>query len=452
MEPLRVGYACFARLSFDGEYAKNVFDRSCKSLEGLGMTIIHGQGLTITEEDVEALVAQFHREHVDVVLAQYGTFALGTLIPIVADRLGVPIILWGVPEPTLVGPKLRSNSFCGINMNAHTLMRLGHPYDYIFCQPEDAVGALDSKLRVFQCLKHLRQTRLGLVGYRVPGFYTSTFDELGLRRMLGVEVHHISLAEVFDEAQRIDPAVCRKEAEAIRAQACRCEVDQTEQDKAAALFLAYRKLAEKYRLTAFAVKCWPEFPSNYGVATCSAISRLNDFDIMTSCEGDVWGTVSMLIERTLTGKCPMFADFIAFEEDKNVGLCWHCGSAATCLAEPGVEIGLCKHSTVEGGGKKGVTVEFPIRSGDPVTIARLGMGPQGPRMFLTGGQSVPAVKTLRGNTWAIQFDYPLKRLMDVIIREGLEHHYVLVHADIRPELRQMAKWLNLPILDVDNNT
>ena len=77
-----------------------------------------------------------------MILVQYGTFALGTLIPIFADRLTAPIVLWGVPEPTLDGPKLRSNSFCGINMNAHTLMRLGRKYDYIFCGPDEAPAAL----------------------------------------------------------------------------------------------------------------------------------------------------------------------------------------------------------------------------------------------------------------------------------------------------------------------
>ena len=115
-------------------------------------------------------------------------------------------MLWGVPEPTLDGPKLRSNSFCGLNMNAHTLMRLGRKYDYIFCGPDEAPAALAPTFRVIDCLQRLRRVRLGLVGYRVPGFYTSTFDEMGLRRLLGVEVHHVTTAELFDVARAIEPA------------------------------------------------------------------------------------------------------------------------------------------------------------------------------------------------------------------------------------------------------
>jgi len=449
MEKLRVGYVCCARLSFDAAYAKNLFERSLQSLSKLGVTLVHSSDLTVTEEDAETLIARFAAERVDALLIQYGTFSLGSLIPLFSERLGLPIILWGVPEPSLDNPKLHSNSFCGINMNAHTLMRLGRPYDYIFCQPEEAADELASKFRVLECLKQLRQSKIGLVGYRVPGFYTSTFDELGLRRLLGVEVHHVTLAEVFDEAKRVDPAACRAEADALRKMACRCEVDQAELDKAAALNLAYRTLTEKYHLNGLAVKCWPEFPGIYGIATCASISRLNDWGVMTSCEGDVWGTVSMLIERSLTGKYPMFADFIAIEEEKNVGVCWHCGSAATCLAADPTKVCLSKHATVDGGGKKGVIVNFPIRGEGPVTIARLGVGPNGPRMFLAGGEAVPAVQKLLGNPFAIRFHSPVRRLLDTIIREGMEHHYVLVHAEVRSELRQLAKWIGVEVLDVD---
>src|SRR5690606_38742786 len=139
------GLESCARLSFDVDYARQLFEqslRSLKSLSRMDVELIHGPDLTVTEEDAEALAGRFHDERVHVVLVQYGTFALGTLMPIFADRLAAPIVLWGVPEPTLDWHKLRSNSFCGINMNAHTLMRLGRKYDYIFCGPEEAPEAL----------------------------------------------------------------------------------------------------------------------------------------------------------------------------------------------------------------------------------------------------------------------------------------------------------------------
>ncbi|MGI6418880.1 MAG: L-fucose/L-arabinose isomerase family protein [Thermoguttaceae bacterium] len=449
MDKLRVGFACCARLTFDSDYAQQLFERSVKALSRMDVELIHGPGLTVTEEDAESLAERFHAERVDAIVVQYGTFALGTLIPIFADRLAAPIVLWGVPEPRLDGPKLQSNSFCGINMNAHTLMRLGRKYDYIFCQADEAPEALAPSLRVIDCLRRLRRVRLGLVGYRVPGFYTSTFDELGLRRLLGVEVHHVTTAELFDTARAIEPGPRQAEAEAIRRAAGGCDATEAELDQAGGLMLAFRQIAAKERLAGFAVKCWPEFTPHYGIMPCSTISRLNDEGLLTACEGDIYGTVTMLMANYLSGRPAMFADFIAIDEDRNEGLAWHCGSAATRLMAQGACNRLGKHATVEGGGKRGVTVNFPIAGEGPVTMARLGVGPGGMRLFFAGGQSVPTRANLPGNSWSVRFDAPIRRLVDTIIGEGLEHHTALVQADIRDDLRRVARWLDLETLDVD---
>lgn len=452
MNKLRVGYACLARLSFDGDYAKQLFERSVAVLSGMDIELVHPEGLTVTEEDAEAMADLFHSEKVDVALIQYGTFSLGSLMPVLADRIPVPILLWGVPEPSMNGARLRSNSLCGINMNAHTLMRLGRKYEAVFCLPEAAPAEFEPIFRTLSCLKQLRRQRIGLVGYRVPGFYSSNCDELEMRRRVGPEVHHITLAEVYEEAARTDEAARKQLVEAGCAGACSVEVDTAEFDKAAGLYLALKTLAEKYKLDALAVKCWPEFPVDYGVAVCWAVSRLNDDGIMTSCEGDVYGVVTMMITKMLTGKTPMFADFVAIDEEQNTGIGWHCGAAPTCLASDPNGVALCKHPNVGGGGKTGVTVTFSIRGGGPATMVRLGVGPAGLRLFFAGGEAVDPGAILRGNPAAIRFDMPVRQLLKIILDRGVEHHFAMIHADIRPELRILAKWLDLGAIDVDGES
>ena len=219
--------------------------------------------------------------------------------------------------------------------------------------------------------------------------------------------------------------------------------------RAGVLAVAMRQIAQRNRLNAYAVKCWPEFAAHYGIMPCSTIGRLTDLGLLTACEGDVYGVVTMLIENYLSGRTPMFCDFIAMEEDRNVGLAWHCGAAPTCLAAKGATVRLGKHPTVDGGNKKGVNASFPIEGAGPVTMARLSVGPKGLRLFFAGGQAVAPKVNLAGNTWAVCFRTPVRQLVDVIIRQGMEHHTALVHAELADDLRSLARWIDLETLDVD---
>ena len=253
---------------------------------------------------------------------------------------------------------------------------------------------------------------------------------------------------MYAEAAKVEPDARRQVVESIRACACTVDAAPEELDKAAALYLALKGLAAKYRLDSLAVKCWPEFPDSYGVVACWAISRLNDDGILTSCEGDVYGAVMMLMANYLTGTTPMFADFVAIDESQNVGIGWHCGAAPTCLAADPKKVAVGKHPTARGG-NLGVAVSFPIGGGTPATMTRLGMGPNGLRLFFAGGESVDTGPLLQGNPAGIRFDAPARRVLKTILDNGVEHHFVLVPADLRPELRTMAKWLDLPAIDVD---
>jgi hypothetical protein len=75
------------------------------------------------------------------------------------------------------------------------------------------------------------------------------------------------------------------------------------------------------------------------------------------------------------------------------------------------------------------------------------VGPRGLRLFFVGGQSVPPRASLPGNCWAVRFDAPVRRVVDTVIGQGLEHHTALVHADIRDDLRRVARWLDLETLE-----
>ena len=137
-----------------------------------------------------------------MVVLHFVTFPVGAIIPAVAQRLDVPFILVSNPEEPGAGGIWEQNSFCGSNMAAHGMNRLRKKYTFMMTPAEKTGEALREVVAVVQAMRALRALRIGQVGGRVPGFYTSNFDELQLRRDFGVAVEVIDLLEIVDTAKR----------------------------------------------------------------------------------------------------------------------------------------------------------------------------------------------------------------------------------------------------------
>lgn len=443
MMPLKVGYAPQAKLSWINPSLEELRKRSIAAIEALGVEVVAGPLLT-SDAQAEELAAEFRRQQVDVMIFHYVTFPLGSMTPLLAQRVGVPVILWSIPEPPFDGGRIKANSFCASNMNAHALRKLRHPYSYVYGTPEAIGEALARQFRVARCIKRLRQTRLGMVGSRVPGFYTSCFNEMALRRTLGVEIVYIDLLEVVHTAESLSPAAVAQATAHITGSVSRCDGVSPEQlEKGARLYGAFAALKEKKRVHGFAMKCWPEFGDLYGVAVCGIVGQLTEAGMLTSCEGDVYGAVAMTILHELTGAAPFYCDLIAFEEENNVGIGWHCGAAPVSLCAAGCQTALGRHSVMDGGNVKGVTHDFPLRHG-PLTFSQLGEDEDGSYRFLiVSGEGLPTTQMLPGNPLRIRFDVPLAKLTETIIADGYSHHYTVGYAPLREELTQLCGWLGI---------
>ena len=53
---------------------------------------------------------------------------------------------------------------------------------------------------------------------------------------------------------------------------------------------------------------------------------------------------------------------------------------------------------------------------------------------------------LRGNPLKVKFDRQVSEMVDTVIGNGIEHHYVVVHGDITDKLKQFAEWMDIEVL------
>jgi hypothetical protein len=119
-----------------------------------------------------------------------------------AVKLRKPVIFWSEPEPPMTGSRIAANSF-------------------------------------------------GSLGGRVPGFYTSNFNELAMREKFGAEVEGITLLELVKVAESIKGTELADAVKQMKGKS-KCLVTDEELNKGAALFASFQKLTKKYRLDAWA--------------------------------------------------------------------------------------------------------------------------------------------------------------------------------------------------------
>lgn len=446
----RIGYLPLTKANWTNETLEAAREDARKYLQSLpGVEVIGGEHMIDLEDKAVRELERFEQERPDMIVAQFMTFSLGVVVPMFAQRLNVPVVLWSMKEPDPHGGRLQSNSFCAANMNSHFMYRMHVPYFHVHADPgtDEARNGLQRAVRLVQTIRALKRMRIGIIGGRVPGFFTSSCDEMLLRTKIGPEIKYITEHEVIETARRLTAEELDAAMKIILSDAAVHPSDgpvESQLKKSAALFAAVCKMKDKFLVDSFAMRCWPEFISSdlYGIAVCSTIGHLTNHGYLTACEGDAYGAVMMRIGQLLSGSLPFFCDMIVMEGE--YGVAWHCGAAPCSLCHPGFQPQLCHSATVEGGGVKGVTGEFPLHPGR-VTIARLGEKRDGDgfRMLIAAGEGLDTDLFVRGNPLKIKFDAGCDKLRETVIRQGFEHHYVLMYGDHADELLELCRLMEI---------
>ena len=309
MEKIKLGYIPISKSSFDTKWAEDISKVTFDMLNSMHNVIVINSKIILVDLDLQETINKFKKEQVDVILIHFCTFCFGNIVPAIITNLKVPVILLSLPEPGFNGSKIRSNAFCALNMNSHILYKMNVKYRWLFSSLEDnkLLKDINKIISAIYVNKNLNNRKIGLVGSRVPGFYTSNFEELKLRKEFGIEVEYIDISRVYNYVKNIDKRKFLEGDGYIKKYVSKInEVSRDDYDKLVKVFSSLLKIAEDNKIDAFAIKCWPEFMEDYGIAICPVLGLLNTFGIPTACEGDIYGVTTMMIQKYISGKLLSF--------------------------------------------------------------------------------------------------------------------------------------------------
>ncbi|MBC7222709.1 MAG: hypothetical protein H5T59_00270 [Anaerolineae bacterium] len=396
-------------------------------------------------EDSQRLRAELDAEGVDFLLLQTSSFGSGdVLMPLLDGRYRMG--LWSVPEPTVQG-RLPLNSLCGANHLVSVILqyvRDPRGVKWFHGQATDAFFQRRFRVTVdaLRGIKRLQGARIGLVGKHATGFQNLFFDRRVVEQRYGVRFYDHELADVFARVRHASPEEARRIAEEMAAQVREVQVDPAALEQVGAMEAALLSVVREGGYDALAVRCWPEWQSEFHRAPCSTLGRLNQLGIPTACEGDGLGAVGMLLLHGIVGEPATIMDMIAFDQADESILLWHCGPTAPSLAdEEGVRLTLHFNQRVP------VANDMVFRK-DHGTILQV-MG-DGEHIFLLDGEgmgrSKPSYDGSRGWFHHLRMNRQPVALLDIVntlMAHGLTHHYALALRDCSEAVLEAAAWLGL---------
>ncbi|MEJ2058262.1 MAG: hypothetical protein P8X39_10535, partial [Desulfofustis sp.] len=405
----RIAVLAVGRETFDVPYAEEVLSSAWQTLKNLDVDLLGKQSLLFDAAEVIAALEDLRQQQIDMLLLLQVTFTDAAMTLEIARQTDAPLVLRSFPEPR-TGGRLRLNSFCGINLAAHSLSKAGLGYEYLHGAPDDKQTAeqLVTIARAAAVKNSLRGTRIGVIGQHPDGFDACMFSHQECRDLFGVTIEEHDLITFLDQLKELDDNAARLHYEERK----QVLVNLADMDYAATIktlkaFEGMRRLVDSNGYAGLAVRCWPDFFTHYGGAACGALALLNEHYIPGGCEADVHGVITALILQRLSGEPVFNTDLVDIDTESDTCVFWHCGQAPVQMADPDT----APRATIHSNRKLPLLNEFPLKPGR-FTMARFSKGHGAPSMVLGGGEMLRAPLAFSGTSGVARLDSPVATVLD----------------------------------------
>nr|WP_319486403.1 L-fucose/L-arabinose isomerase family protein [uncultured Cohaesibacter sp.] len=440
-----VGVVALGRPTFDVPYAEEILAKAWQALEKLDMELIGKPELLFDADAVLSALPDLKKQKLDMLLLLQVTFTDATMTVELGKQIDAPLVMWSFPEAR-TGGRLRLNSFCGVNLASHALSRNDLAIDYIHDNP-DSLAAQEQLMvlaRAGAVVSDLKGARIKLVGHHPDGFDACNFKADQLKAAFGVEVDQTPILDFIGEVKQLPDSVADAPYERRAKDFPNlADLDQDATRKTLKVYSKLRLEADTKGYKGVAVRCWPDFFTEYGCAACGALALLNEDRTPGGCEADMLGVLTSLVLQNASGGSVFNTDLVDVNTSDDTVVFWHCGQAPIDMADREQPI----QGTIHSNRKLPLLSEFALKPGR-ITIARFSQGHEKLRLVLAGAEMIKAPLAFSGTAGTARPDIPVAEFLDRMISEGLEHHTALTYGDHRPVMRAIAKRLGIEVVEL----
>ena len=430
-----------------------------KIIEKYDVKLICFHKTIFTKEDsIEA--EKFFKNKIDFLVLQTSSCSSGDqLYPLcnITNKMG----LWAVPDLENEGDvKLHSlvsvSHYLGIIKKILHEKKIKTKWFYNYGNTDEFINKFLITLKALIADKKIKQSKIGLVGGISPGFDNMIVDNKKIKKNIGSTIEETTIKELVSIAKSFDQSVIDDELKKIKNAASSITVSDEESfNRVTRVYFALKKIRDENNWDSMAVQCWSQFQELYGIAPCMAYGWMGSEDgVAVSCEGDVQGSLSMLLLNYIssTNKSSTLLDLATFDKEADAVLMWHCGVSPRHFANrDGIK--WVDHSTL---GRK-TDIKYGV-AGDQVfkpqksTTTYLGNNAErililNSEIFEHKNKGYDGTRGWFRETKLNRSNISAENLINTLNIIGHEHHYAVGQGDYSKELLEFAAWNDLKLVD-----
>jgi L-fucose isomerase-like protein len=310
------------------------------------------------------------------------------------------------------------------------------PFEFVYGDPKAGTTreALADAAAVCAAYAGLRRSRVAVVGSHAPGFIAMDADPFAVQQQFGTQMHRLSLAQFIDRVRGVDESAVRSDVDVVRKLKLPMERVTDDLAMASRFYLALEGLMDEEALDAVALQEWPELPQVLGQWPYFAMSRLTDEGRIITMEGDLDGAILALAGQKLGAGFGYLTDWL--EHDGSTIHFWHAGMAPLSWIE---RPRLGRHFNAE----VPLVVDGPLRTDEPMTIARWWRVDGQYRGVAFEGLTVPNARTVTGNTALVRIERDAHALFESLVHAGMPHHVAVFRGRHLNRLRRLMRMLDI---------
>jgi L-fucose isomerase-like protein len=441
----RIGLVAVASIYEAGvDETEGWMDTAASQLKRKGLEVLAIKPVLTDQAGVRPAVERLRKDRIDLLVIINGTWAADSVQVNIIKEVWKPTLLWALPYP-------KTFSLASVQHLGSVLKELGVGFDYVYGSPDDesVISRISETAKLSQLASLWGTARIGKVGrrytWRTMGPADITYDELDLELSPGPIAVHIDMDELQSLVARVPDSNARELVDSMRKSNKLGVLEGNEKAliEVSKLYFAVKEMINKYHLDAVTIECYPKHPGIDNVAS----ALLAEEGIICVCEGDLGHTALSLILQILSNKPVGLLEPVQLEADDTLIL-RHEGSGAPSLSDKISDVTLKPVAE-----DRGVIIFSAVKPGT-VTLATVWGRDRKYKMSILKGEAVKLSKADierygGGLVAKIKFGTPAKKIVDRMIRLGVDHHLMLALGDLTEDLTEFCRITNIQPLRPD---